>query len=102
MYTAYKNGSLAEKIAKVIIGKIPYIGAILDDYETTLTEAALNTGVMQYYESDYTVQINASIEDLNYARNNVSGGVYDYIGLTGYAQDCNYIRFGYEFGCSTS
>ncbi|MFR4987167.1 MAG: hypothetical protein ACLUCH_07220 [Lachnospirales bacterium] len=100
MTNAHKNGSKAKNIAEIVIGYVPYISDIYKSYQTFTKGTSVGNNSKIWFESNYTKEVNAKIDNLKYAPNG-RGYSQDFIGITVYGNGVNSLNYGYSFNCRT-
>lgn len=98
---AYKNGSMATKIARLIIGYVPYLKDVDKIYTTLSDKKYTENNNRKWFEKNYTKEVRAQIKDIKYAPNN-KGYAQDYIGISISAKNVNAIKYGNSWTCSTT
>lgn len=100
MTNANKNGSKANNIAQLIIGYVPYLSDVNNIYQTLTSDTATGNNSKTWFESSYTKEVKAKINNLKYAPND-KGYSQDYIGMTIWGNNVNSVNHGYNWTCKT-
>lgn len=98
MTNACKNGNIADNIAQLLIGYVPYLSDANKLYQTLTSSTATGNNSKIWFEYNYTKEARAKISNLKYAPND-RGYAQDYIGMTIWANNVNSVNHGYKWTC---